>query len=105
MYLCIYASKTFVSIPPQAAAASSSTSFASKCLSVDGWVHALPLRPHGLCVAGVAFALSLCTLVACATLLLRNAVLQELASLPPGCSGYTKVKKWYPPSRRNYVKM
>eukprot|EP00095_Tigriopus_kingsejongensis_P007283 maker-scaffold144_size312663-snap-gene-2.37 protein:Tk07283 transcript:maker-scaffold144_size312663-snap-gene-2.37-mRNA-1 annotation:"conserved hypothetical protein" len=53
-------------------------------------IHMFPLRPHGLFVAAIATVCSIAGLVASAILLLRNAVLLEMASLPPGCTGFTE---------------
>ena len=64
------------------------------CVGRRGVRCSVPLRTHGLCIAGVATVLSLAGLVASATLLLRNAILTELASIPPGCSGYIREVTW-----------
>ncbi len=65
----------------------------SSSFSLESCVHCLPLRPHVLCVAAFTFVVSLSGLVACVTLLLRAAVLREIAALPPGCTGHTRVRK------------
>ncbi|TRY78877.1 hypothetical protein TCAL_04259 [Tigriopus californicus] len=53
-------------------------------------IHIFPIRPHGLFVAAMGVILSIVGLVATSTLLLRNAVLVELGSLPPGCTGFVQ---------------
>ena len=64
------------------------------CPSLSGCIHVVPLRPHGLFVATIAAVVSLVGLLVSATLLLRNVILLELASLPPGCTGYTMDVSW-----------
>ncbi len=48
----------------------------------------IPLRPHGLFVAAATVTCSALALVASATMLLRNFLLEELSLLPPSCSGH-----------------